>query len=362
MRLTKSDLDEAVGKGILENSVAEELWNFLTQSESGKPQARFNLSNLLWYTGSLIVIVAMGIFSSESFGRWGGDALFLTAITYAAAFTFAGKYFWNTRQIRILGGLLVTVAVSMAPLATFGVQHYLGWWTHGDPGPYGDFFVWIRGSWVFMSVSAIIAGIFALKYFKFPFITFIIAFALWFLSMDITPWIIAEWPEPGAATSYSHENWRELAKYRGMISVIFGLVLLIFAWIIDLRTQVSFTFWLHFTVALCIYGGIYMWISPENIQENTIICGISIFLLFLAIFLERRVYAVFGGLGLTHYLAYLSWKVFDDTLLFSFALSGIGILVMILGYWYFKNAQRIHLWIDRNLSPEIRRLRPSQEK
>ena len=42
-----------------------------------------------------------------------------------------------------------------------------------------DFYVWIKGSWVFMEVAAIVAAVIALRFYRFPFIVMIIAFALW---------------------------------------------------------------------------------------------------------------------------------------------------------------------------------------
>ena len=48
----------------------------------------------------------------------------------------------------------------------------------------------------------------------------------------------------------------------------------------------------------------------------------------LSIFLMRRAYAVFGALGVTTYLGYLSSVVFAGSVLFPLALSGIGVLLI----------------------------------
>ncbi|MDA9982388.1 hypothetical protein N9H39_06550 [Gammaproteobacteria bacterium] len=361
MRLNKKDLDEAVSNGVIERSIADNLWGYLESRQGAEPESRFNLTDLLWFTGALIIITAMSLFSTEAFSRWGGDALAATAVLYGVIFMITGSYFWFVRHIYTLGGLLITVAVTMAPLAIFGIQYHFGWWTHGEPGTYRDFFVWIRGSWVFMSISMIVAGLIALKFFKFPFITMAIAFALWFLSMDLTPWFVSHWPDPGEPAHTFSEYDRELWKYRGIVSTLFGIAVLVFAWIVDLRTKVDFTFWLHLTVGLCVYGGIYLWISPDSPIEWMIVCIFSIIQLLLAVFLQRHVYAVFGGLGLASYLGYLSSEVFQDTIVFSFALSGIGILVMVLGYFYFKHANQIQSWIGNTLPPTLSGLRPKHE-
>ena len=82
----------------------------------------------------------------------------------------------------------------MAPLAVYGIQDELGWWgAFGKPGTVPDFYVWMKGSWIFMEIAAIVAGVVALYFYRFPFIVSIIAVALWFMSMDLT-WIFNHSP------------------------------------------------------------------------------------------------------------------------------------------------------------------------
>ncbi len=59
----------------------------------------------------------------------------------------------------------------------------------GNPGAVKDFYVWIKGSWLFMEIATVLAGIVALRFYRFPFIVALIAVALWFMSMDLTPWV-----------------------------------------------------------------------------------------------------------------------------------------------------------------------------
>ena len=359
MRITKQDLNDAVTAGVVPRATAEQLWTFLIDRAGAADRPRFDLTNLLWYAGALIVISAMGLFSTEAFNRWGGAALAVTALVYAVVFVAAGDYFWRGRNVRVLGGLLVTVAVSMAPLATYGVQEELGWWTHGDPGTYRDFFVWVRGSWVIMSLSAIVAGLVALRFYRFPFITMVIGVALWFLSMDLVPWLAAPRPGPDDDTQTYLDYWRNLWELRGIVSTLFGVVVLHVAWFVDTRTRENLTFWPHLAAGLSLQGGLYLWLT-DGIAEWTLLCAISIALLLVSVFLQRRSYAVFGGVGVLSYLGYLSSDVFDDVIVFSFALTVIGILVMALGYAYFRNDRRIEMWMDRALPEALKRLRPQR--
>ena len=101
----------------------------------GHDRIRFDLVHLLWYAGALIVIGAMGLFSTLAFEQMGGRALAATALVYAALFMAAGHYLWHGKGLRTPGGLSIAAAVAMAPLAVYGIQDALGLWgAGGDPG------------------------------------------------------------------------------------------------------------------------------------------------------------------------------------------------------------------------------------
>ena len=108
----------------------------------------------------------------------------------------------------------------MAPLAVYGIQDALDLWGQfGKPGTVQGFYVWIKGSWVFMEIAAILAALIALRFYPFPFIVVIIGVALWFLSMDLAPWIAGK----------PHADW----ETQRQVSLWFGLATLIVAWIVD---------------------------------------------------------------------------------------------------------------------------------
>ena len=126
------------GRGRARRQSIEPLIEFLSTRQSASPPAgaapRFDLAHLSPYAGALIVITAMGLFSTLAFSAMGGSALTVTALVYAAAFTAAGHCLWHSKNLRVPGGLLIAIAVSMAPLAVYGIQDALGLWgTFGRP-------------------------------------------------------------------------------------------------------------------------------------------------------------------------------------------------------------------------------------
>lgn len=347
----KQDLDAALAAGLLTTDQHGRLISFLETRGTASRAARFDFSHLLWYAGALVMIGAMGLFTTLAFEQMGGKALIVTAIVYAVLALILAHLLWHRPGLRTPAGLLVAVAVSMTPLAIYGFQTLSGLWPEpfGDPGGYGDFYDYIKASWVFMDVGTIVAGAIALRFYPFPFIAAIIAAALWFLSMDLTPWI------------YGPENWHWEA--RDIVSMWFGLAVMAVAWGLDLKRWPAgdFPFWLHLCGVVAFWGGMTLQDSDSELSK-ALYCLINIALLCLAIFLMRRVYAIFGALGVAFYLGHLADHVFLDSLLFPLVLSLIGLAIIGGGILYFRRRQAIIRWLADSLPAGAQKLRPAHAR
>ena len=194
MNISKPDFDRAAGQVPLSEVQTQEFWRLLSEvvSSGGAvqvPARRFDVANVAYYFGALIIMGAMGWFMTNAWEAFGGLGIFLIAAAYALVFATVGGWLWKRSPggLHNLGGLLVTVAVAMTPLMIYGLQRWTGWWTHADPGSYAGFHEWIKGGWVWMELGTVVAGTVALRFVRFPFLTAPIAFALWYLSMDLTP-------------------------------------------------------------------------------------------------------------------------------------------------------------------------------
>jgi hypothetical protein len=340
---------EAVAAGILSADQAERLEAFLAAGHAPDNPVtivapRFDLAHVLWYFGALIIIGAMGLFSTLAFSQMGAPALLATALAYAGAFVFVGHHLWHERGLPTPGGLLIAAAVSMTPLAIFSLQDLLGWWGGLDkPGNYKDFYIWIKGGFVPMEVGTILAALLALRFYRFPFILFIAAMALWFMSMDLAEWLTG-----------SAAGWDARRK----ISLAFGLVLIPVAWAVDLRRRdADFGFWLHLVGIVTFWGGLTFQESSNEFAKFLYFL-INLGLIGLSVFLSRRVYAVFGGIGAMIYFGNLASKVFKDSLLFPFALSAIGLGVIGLGLLYYRRSAAIEQALQSILPDFLLKLRP----
>jgi hypothetical protein len=328
MNLQEKDFEWAASQGIIAPETAANLWRaFLTRSPV---KARFELAHVAYYLGAMIVIGAMGWLMNNGWEEFGGAGLSILAATYAFCFVLVGRYMWNSLNLKIPGGLLFTMAVCMAPLAIFGIEKASSFWLEGDPGSYKGYYDWIKGSWFPMEIGTIIAGLIALKFARFPFLTAPIAFSLWFMSMDLTPLFFGN-------TEFNYQELR-------WVSLAFGLAVLVVAYVIDRRTSDDFAFWLYLFGLLSFWGGLSLMESGSE-WGKIAYCAINVGLMFLSVFLHRPVFIVFGSLGFFGYLGYLSHEVFPDSMAFPFVLTFLGLSIIYLGVKYQKNRQAIELFM-----------------
>jgi hypothetical protein len=350
--LAEADLQAIRDAGLIDDSKQAEIRSFLQGRRRSPAQLtapRFDLTHVLWYAGALIIIGAMGLFTNEAFNRMGGGALIACGAVYLVVFAAAGHVLWKNAGLRIPAGLLIAVAVSMVPMIIYGIQDMMGLWAspQGDPGTYQTFYTYVKASWVYMEIGAIAAALIAVWRYPFPFILVIASVALWFMSMDIAMWFTSE---PG---NYFDFDTRRL------VSLYFGLAMIAIAWAVDIlrRQGPDFGFWLH------IFGAITFWCGMTFASDSTelmkfVYCLINVGMIGLSLFLNRRIYSVLGALGVATYLGHLANEVFKDAILFSFALSAIGLAVIGLGILLHRNRDRLVTAVDRLVPRPLVWLKP----
>jgi hypothetical protein len=343
MDLRRDDFVWAAQSGLLSEDQAASLWKAFEARATARPsvKARFDLVHVAYYFGALIVISAMGFFMTLGWEAFGGGGIFAIASGYALVFTLVGAWMWRRADLKIPGGLLITMAVAITPLAVYGLERMLGLWPDDDPGKYRDFHVYVRGGWLWMELETVLAGLLALKFVRFPFLTAPIAFVLWYLSMDVAPYLM------GRDLTWNDRDW---------ISVAVGAVMILFAYLVDRRTREDFAFWLYLFGLMAFWGG-FSAMSSDSELRKALYLLLNLGLIGLSVLLERRTFLVFGALGVFGYLSYESWHTFKDSIAFPFALSAIGLLILFVAVKYARNRAAVDerlnsyvpAWIERRL-------------
>lgn len=320
LKVSKTDLQIAVNRGLISSDQMKNLWESFAASNIVSKHSK--MLQFFYYLGAMLVISSMTWFMTLGWNWFGGGGLFLIALCYAIIFFASGYRLWQKPKFKIPGGLLATVAICMTPLAIFGLEKYTGVWLSGDPGEYTDFYKWIKGSWLFMEIGTILIGLIALRFVHFPFMTVPIAASFWLMSMDITPLFFAR----------EHFTWEQQC----WVSIVFGLTLLISSYFTDKKSKKDFAFWGY------LFGTLTFWVGLSVLSWSSELNWLFYFFINLSmmvcsIFLGRNVLMIFGTLGVFEFLSHLAYEVFKNSILFPFALSFIGIIVIVIGILFQKN-------------------------
>lgn len=332
IKVSREDIQKASETGIISNEQAAALWSHL--SENTVDKTPFTGVNVAYYFGAFIIISAMSWFATEAFANFSSLGLMIISLIYFAGFSQVGRKLYANEVTRIPGGLLLTIAVFMVPLFIFSCQHYAGIWATEEPGNYRNYFEWVKNGWFFMELGTIITSIIFLYKFRFPFLTFPLAFTLWFLSMDITAMI------------YGNSDYS--GKQREFVSMIFGLIMLIVTYFIDRKTKKDYAFWLYLFGLIAFWGGLSLMGSGSEFGKFIYFC-INIGLVIISVLFRRKVFLVFGAIGAFGYLGYLSMEVFGDSILFPIALTILGLLIIYLGIKYARNHKKIEDFVSSKL-------------
>lgn len=353
VELDQRDLMEAVDRGILQQDQADGLWAFLTQHHRDTP--RFSFTHILYYFGGLTAIGAMSLFMTLGWERFGGLGLFATALAYAGAGIALLHYFLYRKQLRIPAGIMATFVVVLAPLAIYGAQVELGYWA--GEHVFREFHTRIDWAWLFMELGTLAAAAIILWRYRMPFSVMPLAVVLWYLSMDLVPMLFGPW---GGMSD--HQEWQTYWDFRKWVSLWFGLAMVLFALFVDLRARhgrQDFAFWLYLFGVLAFWGGLSLMDSDSELGKF-LYCCINLLLIGVGATLARRVFVVLGGLGVAGYLGHLAYDVFEDSLLFPFVLTLIGLAVIWLGVMWQRHETDITRRLRTLLPAELRELLESR--
>ena len=337
-------IDEAVASGVLAESQGRALWDFLIQKERDTPS--FRPAHILYYLGGMVAIGAMTLFMTLGWERFGGAGLVLISSVYCAAALLLTELLLTRKQLVIPAGITATLAVVMVPLAVYGAQHLLGFWVDGPrASAYRDYHYYIDWRWLIMELATLAAAAAALWRYRLPFMVLPVAVTLWYMSMDLTPFLFG-----GDAVDFFSER-------RKLVSTFFGLGMTLLALLVDLRSSKSrdFAFWLYLFGVLAFWSGLSSMSSDSELNKFLYGC-INLLMIAIGAALARRVFALFGGLGVAFYLGHLSHTIFKDSMLFPVALTAIGLAIIGAGIYWQRNEAAIGERLRSFLPPDLRDL------
>lgn len=365
IKISWLEFDLAVQKGVLTLSQAHQLWsewsqsctslslgnqeaiNFETLSNSKTEKAQFSMSHILYYFGGLLSIGAMSLFMTmawDIFGPWGTAVL--TSLYLYGVLKVA--FHLKKQKLFIPAGIMGALAIVLVPLIVWSIQSALGLWPEDVSGHFKHYYQEINGKYLTLELSTLAAAVLMLWYLRLPFMVMPIAVTLWYLSMDITHFLTKQ------------EVWGELNIN---ISMLFGLSTCALALWTDLRCRQAtdpenrqdFAYWLY------LFGVMMFWtiLGVKMIGSEWGKIGftlINLLMMFGGVAIQRRVFTVFGSIGVVSYLGYLSSKIFTNAIIFTFVLTLLGFLSIAAGIWWQKNEKHINQQIAKWLPKALQSL------
>ena len=337
MKVTKKKLDLAVSEEIISQEQSDRLFAFLKALPGTGPS--FDFTHVLYYMGGLIAIGAMTLFMTlgwESFGGWG---IFCISLAYAGSgFKFADNF--QNRGHAIPAGICATFVVALAPLAIYGLQQAMGWWP--DHTPYRDYHRYIKWHWIYLELGTLAVGALIAYRYRYPFLQMPIAVTLWYMSMDIAAMLA------GGRADFA---------FRALVSMYFGLAMTLFAFWVDIRSSKSgdYAFWFYLFGVITFWGGLTSQHSTSELSK-LIYCCINLLLIGFGVVIVRRVFVVFGAIGISIYLGHLANEVFKNSWLFQIILTAFGLGIIYLGLVWQKNEKEITRKVRSYLPLPLREL------
>ena len=285
MKYTDEQLNEAVQNNIFSREQVDQFKILIKNSDKQMSK----LLKILYYGGGFLIISAMTWLIGTSLASFGEKGIVCFLTLYLIIFFVAGYILFYKKNLETAGGLLFSVSISLVPLLIFCILRLVDFWDVGTE--YEDFYVWIKGRFIILELCTIIFAVPILIKTKFPFILFLIAFALWFMSMDIEPIIFEK----------TKTTWTE----RAIVSRIFGFIVIIFGYIFDIKFKKDYSFWLYLFGLLTLTSGFSVFYNKDNFMF-IIFGGVHVLMIIFSIILDRNVFLVFGTIGIIEFLGRLS--------------------------------------------------------
>jgi hypothetical protein len=294
-------------------------------SASAANTNQFQASSVLFFVGALLVIAAAADFLHVIQSAYG---VFMLSGVLGATIAYGGHYMWTVRDYRIVGGLLVTIAVCFTPVCIFSLQLATNLWQQDRLNT----FAWVLGrshpyakaAFLPMLLVTIAVSAVAFHFIHFPFITAPAAVSVYYASFEL------------ASLLADVSLFTEL--HSAYVMCLVGCIILVTTYCVSKRQPkyADSVFWFYLFGTWGLSWGLawIMWTSHKGASHEAahlIYCVFNCILIWIAVCLQQKVFLVAGALGILHYMAHLWFKYARSQ--FITAIFGLaGVVTMLIGH------------------------------
>jgi hypothetical protein len=337
-------LMEAADLGLLYYGQVKPLVDYLEQRERKQRASQFNATTVLTYLGALLAVAACGLFTVIALEKWGSVVLLDLTLLYIAICYFAASAF-HRQQMMVPAGLFAGLLCGLIPVASFAILNAMNYWPDGANAQNArNLATWFDWRWLMIELSAFVASCWMLRRFKVSFLVLPVALSLLVMALDMIP----AYMQPQDWALVNTEGW----ALRKNIALVCGFISMVSAFLLDLRTdkKADYVFWLYL-FGLIIFCAALSSFDTNNIAAKIVYLTVNVLLVLLSAALQRRSFALFGGVGMALALGDLAWNIFNDSFAFVAILTLIALFFIVAGLWWSKHEQSVASFL-RSFLPE----------
>lgn len=276
---------------------------------------KLDLVTIAYYFGAFMVLFAYTVYVGLQWEELGPTGQLVVSAGSLLALCVIGATLRRSGFV-LPGSLLIFAGVGITPLVAYSAERVLGIWPIGSlPPSYQAYYLVIGPAFVYMELAAIAAAAAAAWLIRFPLLTLLVAFWTWFLSMDLTRLI----------TQSTTWSWNEPEK---VVGLAVALVLLGVGIALQMRARRDYSFWLYLFGHLLLIGNLSSLAFEYEGWLGLAYLATYVLIVVASVWLQRRVFLVFGALGVYSYVSYLAFRIFEGTLGFVIACATIGLLLV----------------------------------
>jgi hypothetical protein len=128
--------------------------------------------------------------------------------------------------------------------------------------------------------------------------------------------------------------------------------------VIDLKKHPQYGFWGYLFGTIAFWGSLTVICFSRGEGALLIYLLVNFSMMIKSILLKRKVFLVFGAIGTFSYFSHLAYDVFQDSVLFPFVLTLLGLACIYLGVLYQRNSGVIEAKIRGLIPSKLRVLFP----
>ncbi len=349
--ISKGDLENAAKIGSMSPLDVDPLWQALSKAQASKPSpaspeaSRFDIAQLAYYAGGVLVMIAMTWFMSRAEDVFGMSGVLVLSLLYTAGFAGLGLKL-QREGARTPAGILHTLAVLMTPVTLTSALTSMQMTSFLDSN---------AGALTIEAATAAV-GIFALLRGKTSLLSAPVYGSFWAISMTAA-WILTS-GSGGFSGFFDHFD------HYNLVSMAIGLVILASAVHVDSRfgrvRGADYSWWGYF------FGTAAFWIPLSMLDSGgelgkLVYFGINILLMISSVILARRVLLLAGAVGSIYYLGHVLWTFFSNSLAFPLMLIAVGVGVIFLGIKYRRHQAEIEAWVLSLVPQSLQKMLPKRD-